>query len=125
MTLGNETQPAQLPDAVAAYVRASNAADLGAMLDTFVDDALVNDQLRDYWGKEAIAEWAAIEIIAQRLMMSVTNAVSHYDNLILIAEVTGDFDMRGLPEPLLLAFYFSVSGNRIAQLIILRNRTDV
>jgi hypothetical protein len=33
------------PDTVAAYVRASNAADLGGLLDAFVDD--VNDQLCD------------------------------------------------------------------------------
>jgi hypothetical protein len=27
------------------------------------DDALVNDQLRDYWRKPAIREWAARDII--------------------------------------------------------------
>lgn len=125
MKQGNDTHGPRLPDAVAAYVRASNAADLGALLDAFVDDALVNDQLCDYWGKDAIAEWAATEIIAQRLTMSVTNVVNHYDNAILTANVVGDFDMRGLPDPLVLGFYFSISGSRIVQLIILRNRTDV
>jgi len=115
----------ELPDAVATYVHASNAADLGALLDSFADDALVNDQLRDYQGRQAIAEWAVSEIIAQRLTMNVTTAVRRYDNLILTAEVTGDFDMRGLPEPLVLGFYFSIFGNRIVQLVILRNRTDV
>ena len=125
MNRANQSGGPELPDAVEAYVRASNAADLGALLDTFVDDALVNDQLCDYWGKEAIAEWAASELITQRLTMSVTKVVNHYDNAILTANVTGDFDMRGLPDPLVLGFYFSISGDRIVQLIILRNRTDV
>ena len=46
---------AELPTPVAAYIRATNLCDLDALLETFVDDALVNDQLVDYWGKEAIA----------------------------------------------------------------------
>src|SRR5882724_2828938 len=109
MEQGSDTLRPGLPVAVAAYVRASNSADLGALLDVFVDDALVNDQLCDYWGKDAIAEWAASEIVAQRLTMSVTQVVNRYDNVMLTAEVKGDFDMRGLPDPLLLGFYFSIS----------------
>ena len=46
---------ATLPAPVAAYIHATNACDLRALLTTFVDDALVNDQLQDYWGREAIA----------------------------------------------------------------------
>ena len=34
---------AKLPEAIAAYVKASNAADMGAYLATFVDDPLIND----------------------------------------------------------------------------------
>ena len=35
------------------------------------------------------------------------------------------FDMTGLPERLVYAFCFSAHGDRIVQLIILRNRCDV
>src|SRR6202795_2336084 len=42
-----------LPRPVVAYVAATNAFDLDRLLATFADDALVNDQLRDYWGKAA------------------------------------------------------------------------
>jgi len=38
------------------------------------------------------------------------------------ANVDGDYDKTGLPDPLPLTFYFSVRGDRIVQLIILRNR---
>jgi ketosteroid isomerase-like protein len=48
---------AVLSPPVAAYVEATNRFDLERLLATFVDDALVNDQLRDYWGKPAIREW--------------------------------------------------------------------
>jgi hypothetical protein len=89
------------------------------------DDALVNDQLRDYWRKPAIREWAARDIIGQSLTMDVTTVIEHYGNLIVTANVGGTFDMRGLPDPLVHAFYFTVHGDRIVQLIILRNRYDV
>jgi hypothetical protein len=74
---------AELPTPVAAYIRATNLCDLDALLETFVDDALVT------------------------------------------AHVDGLFDKRGLPDPLVLAFYFSFSGNKIVQLIILRNQTGI
>ena len=57
--------PSRLPQApplVAAYVNATNSFNLEGLLAAFADDALVNDQLRDYWGKSAIREWAARDI---------------------------------------------------------------
>jgi hypothetical protein len=112
-----------LPPAVMAYVRATNSFDLEGLLATLVDDALVNDQLRDYWGKEAIREWAEREIIGARLTMYVVNAVEHYGHVIVTANINGEFDRRGLPDPLVLAFYFSAPDDRIVQLIILRNQS--
>ncbi len=112
-----------LPPAVTAYVRATNSFDLDGLLATFVDDALVNDQLRDYWGKQAIREWAEHEIIGARLTMYVVDAVEHYGHVIVTANINGEFDRRGLPDPLVLAFYFSVLDDQIVQLIILRNQS--
>ena len=116
---------AALPPVVAAYVRATNLGDLDALLATFVDDALVNDQLRDYWGKEAITAWAARDIIGERLTLTVVNTLQHYGNSIVTAHVDGLFDKRGLPDPLVLAFYFSSYENKIVQLIILRNLSGI
>jgi hypothetical protein len=127
--LPNYAQPpkatAVLPPFVAAYVEATNTFDLERLLSTFGDDALVNDQLRDYWGKPAIREWAGRDIIGKSLTMNVTTIVEHYGNFIVTANVQGNFDMRGLPDPLVHAFYFTIHGDRIVQLIILRNRYDV
>jgi hypothetical protein len=117
--------PAILSPPVAAYVEATNSFDLERLLATFADDALVNDQLRDYWGKSSIREWAARDIIGASLTMKVTNAIGHYGNFIVTANVSGKFDMTGLPEPLVYAFYFTPHGDRIVQLIILRNRYDI
>jgi hypothetical protein len=119
------TSSATLPPLVATYVEATNNFDLESLLATFVEDALVNDQLRDYWGRPAIREWAERDVIGERMTLAVTKVVEHYGGFIVTAQVDGKFDKRGLPNPLILAFYFSVVDNRIIQLIILRNRTDV
>ena len=57
--------------------------------------------------------------------MEVTSAIEHYGNFIVTANVNGTFDKRGLPDPLVLAFYFTLHGDQIVQLIILRNRFDI
>ena len=111
-----------LPTLVAAYVEASNNFDLERLMSTFAEDALVNDQLRDYWGKPAIREWAKRDIIGERLTMNVTKVINHYDSFIVTANVDGNYDKRGLPDPLVLAFYFTAQSDLIVQLIILRNR---
>jgi hypothetical protein len=117
--------PLSLPPVVQAYVEATNNFDVDQLLTTFVDDALVNDQLCDYWGKSAIREWAERDIVGEKMTMEVTSVVEHYRSYIVSANVDGSFDKRGLPDPLTLAFYFTAEGNHIVQLIILRNRSDV
>lgn len=114
-----------LPAAVAAFVEAANREGLDELLSAFVDDAIVNDQLTDYWGKAAIREWAARDIVGQHLRLRVVSCVDHYGHAILTAYASGDFDHRGLPDPLVLVFYVSTACERIVQLIILRNLAGV
>src|SRR5262249_17467312 len=113
-----------LPTPIGAWVRATNCGDLDALLAAFSDDAVVTDQLRDRSHRAAIAEWAANEVIAPKLPLHVERAVSRYDQTIVDAIVDGDFDKRGLPDPLVLTFYFSTRGDKIVQLLILRNERD-
>jgi hypothetical protein len=120
-----QNAPVALPPLVGAYVEATNSFDLDRLMATFAEDALVNDQLRDYWGKPAISEWAKRDIIGERLTMNVTKVINHYGNFILTANVDGNYDKRGLPDPLVLAFYFTPQSELIVQLIILRNRFDI
>jgi hypothetical protein len=124
LTIVPEPLPA-LCAPVAAYINATNALDLHALLATFADDALVNDQLQNYWGKAAIAEWAARDIIGARLTMYVVDVLKHYEHVTVTAHVDGDFDKRGLPDPLVLTFHFSPRGAQIVQLIILRNQAGI
>jgi hypothetical protein len=124
-TPSSSDAPVLLPPLVATFVEATNGFDLEQLMTTFADDALVNDQLRDYWGKASIRGWAERDVIGDRLTIAVTKVVSHYGNFIVTANVNGNFDKRGLPDPLVLAFYFTPHHELIVQLIILRNRGDI
>jgi len=111
---------------VAAYVEATNSFDLERLLATFAEDALVNDQLRDYWGKPAIREWAKHDIIGERSDDERNQGDQplwelHRDGQCPMATMTS----AGLPDPLVLAFYFTAQSDLIVQLIILRNRYDI
>ncbi|TCL72249.1 nuclear transport factor 2 family protein [Rhizobium sp. BK251] len=111
-----------MPACVEAYICATNSSDLEALVASFAEDSMVNDQFRDYWGKQAIGEWSARDIIGAELTMFVTNVVQHHGHTVVTANVEGNFDARGLPEPFVLAFYFSSTDNEIVQLLILRNQ---
>lgn len=119
-----DLQEPDLPAPVAAFVRAVNAGRVDDVIDAFAERALVNDQLREYWGRSAIVLWAAREVVGQRLTMRVTKTVTNYDHTVVQASVDGNFDKRGLPDPLVVTFYFSTREDRVTQLIILRNEND-
>jgi hypothetical protein len=124
MTLFNDPSSSIAhPIPIVAFIEATNRRDLNGLVDAFADDALVNDQLQDYWGRGEIEGWATRDIIGERLSMDVVHTREHHRHLILTANVDGNFDKRGLPDPLVLTFYFSVAGDKIVQLIILRNRS--
>jgi hypothetical protein len=51
--------------------------------------------------------------------------INHYGNFIVTANVDGNYAKRGLPDPLVLAFYSTAQSDLTVQLIILRNRYDI
>ena len=112
-----------LPSPVAAYVAATNSFNLDGLAAVFDDDALVNDHRDEFIGKEQIRAWAAREIIADHVTMRVIDQRVVGNHVALKAEVDGDFDKKGLPSPLVLAFYFCVSGDKISALVIVNNKT--
>jgi hypothetical protein len=114
----------ELPPPVAAFVQAVNAGDLDALVRAFADHALVNDQLHEYWDRPAIAEWAARDVIGQQLTMGVRSVVRNHEQCAVEAVVSGSFDRRGLPDPLVVTFYFSTHDREVVQLLILRNEAD-
>ncbi|MFP3555631.1 hypothetical protein SB861_33695 [Paraburkholderia sp. SIMBA_049] len=107
---------------IASFLLALNNADAGAMAALFRDDALVNDQLRDFWGRPAIEAWIAREVIADNLRIEVLQVSQHYRVTTVVGAVTGTFDSRGLPNPLVVNLHFSLFNGQIARLFMLLNR---
>ena len=114
----------ELPEPIATFVHATNSGNREALLGSFADSAVVNDDLREYRGSLATRGWADRHVFAQRLRIAPEGVVSEGDQITLRARVDGAFDKRGLPDPLVLSFYFSVRHGRIVQLVILRNESE-
>jgi hypothetical protein len=113
---------AQLPKAVREYVEASNAFDENRLIAAFAKDAFVNDARREFWGAEAIKRWSDKEIIGDNVTMDPTKVIEHYDVVSVDAIMDGNYDKTKLPPgPLILTHYFTIRGDKIVRLIIIRN----
>src|ERR1700737_458385 len=110
-----------LPAAVQGYIAASNAFDGDALIAWFADDAVGNDR-RGCWGKDATRAWLDREISGGKVTTSPPATAEHYGEVIVHAVTDGEYDKTGLPDPLVLTYYFTVRGDRIVRLIIIRNQ---
>jgi ketosteroid isomerase-like protein len=112
----------QLPEAVQAYTTAGNAFDLDGLVRCFADDALVNDNHREFWGRGAIRDWLARELVGDSVTADVVEVTEHHGDFVVRAEMDGTYDKTGLPDPLVLTHYVKLDGGQIVQLIIVHNR---
>ena len=110
-----------LPPVIARHVAAYGAHDLEAFMATLAPDALLNDNRREFLGHDAIRAWADKEIFGDNVTAKVERALDQYGDIIVHARVDGDYDKTGLPDPLVLTFYFSLRNEVITQLIITLN----
>jgi hypothetical protein len=108
--------------AFAGFVSAVNRGDLSGVLALFAPDAQVNDQLRNFWGLDAISEWLEREIIGERVQIAVVNVRRHYDTIIAATELRGDFEVIGLAQPVCVDMYFTIHDGQIVRLQLLMVR---
>jgi hypothetical protein len=117
-------KPHDLPEPVEAYIETSNNFDIDGLMATFAANALVNDHRDEFDGPDAIRDWAQREIIGDHVTMRIAAAARRGGSATVSAIIDGDFDKTGLPDPFVLTFYFSVSGGRIDQLVIVHNKRN-
>lgn len=110
-----------LPPVIARHVASYGAHDPEAFMATLAPDALLNDNRREFLGHDAIRAWADKEIFGDNVSLTVERAYEQYGAVTLHARTDGDYDKTNLPEPLILSFYFTVTGERITQLLITLN----
>ena len=63
------------------------------------------------------------EIFGTKVTMAVQRAWDRDGNITVHAKIDGTYDKAGLPDPLILTFYYTLREAKITQLIILLNKT--
>jgi ketosteroid isomerase-like protein len=111
-----------LPQTITAYIKATNDHDGDAYIATFANDALVNDFQRNFWGREAIRNWSNKEIIGDKVTFETDEVVEHYGDFIITALTDGNYDKSKSPDPTYLDYFFTLRGDKIVRLIIMKNK---
>lgn len=110
---------ASMPPPVTDFFDALNSADEDTLNAIFAQNALVNDQLRDFRGSSEIRNWIHSEVIGESMRADVTAVSTHFGDCIVTANVTGNFDTTGLPDPLELCFHFGLREGHVVTLYVM------
>jgi hypothetical protein len=110
-----------LDPAIAAHVAAINSFDIEAIMDTFTEDALVNDASREFWGTEPIRAWITKEMVGDHVTVEPVE-VANNDGLYAVrCRFDGEYDKTDLPDPLIMTNYFRVRDGKIVTLFVIKN----
>ena len=107
---------------IARHLIAVNMFEADAIVATFADDALVNDNHREFWGREQIREWVARELVGDHVTIEPIETIEHHGMMIVRGRYDGDYDKSNLPGELIMSNYFTVDDGLITSLFVIRNR---
>jgi hypothetical protein len=106
---------------IAAHVAAINSFDVDAVMDTFAEDALVNDASREFWGREHIRTWITKEMVGDHVTLEPIEVVDNDGFYAVRCKFDGDYDKTSLPDPLIMTNYFRVRDGKIVTLFVIKN----
>jgi ketosteroid isomerase-like protein len=115
-------QKAPLPPIIEAFINATNGHDAEAFVNTFAQDALVNDFGRNFWGKSEIKKWSDKEIIGDRVTFRAVEIKEIYGDFFITALTDGAYDKSKSPDPTYLDYLFTVRKSKIVKLIVIKNK---
>lgn len=104
----------ELPKPIAAYF-AADGQDGEAIDPCFTDNAVVNDEGRDYRGRDAIKQWKAEASTKYQYTCEPLAYKQQDGRFVVTCRLTGDFP----GSPVDLRFFFGVDGDKIASLEII------
>ena len=111
-------QELQIPQPIATFIEAVNDHSTEGLLATLTDSAVITDEGQDYRGIAAIKEWSDEKCIGAKVTLKVIEVIDRDAKTIVTAELDGNFDKTGLPDPFYMDFHFVVDGDKIAALNI-------
>ena len=101
---------------IADFVKAINERNSDDFLAVFTDSAVITDEGHEYQGIDAIKEWNDEKNIGAEITLSPLDLSDRDGKTCLTAEVDGNFDKTGLPDPFLMDLYFTLEENLITAL---------
>jgi len=108
----------QIPQAIAAFIEATNAHNTNEFLATLTDRAVITDEGQEYRGIAAIKAWSDEKYVGAKVTLDVVEVANSNGKTIVTVKVDGNFDKTGLPDPFLMDFHFTTDTQRIAGLNI-------
>jgi ketosteroid isomerase-like protein len=103
-----------LPRIIQEYLDASNAHDVKALLSCFSDDALVNDEGKDFHGKKMIEDWIVKTIEKYKFHFKPLSVKAEEPEVVVTVEVSGTFP----GSPVSPDYHFTIRGDKILSLAI-------
>ena len=108
----------QMPQSIAAFIRATNAHNSDEFLATLTEGAVIADEGQEYRGIAAIKKWSDEKYIGARVTLDAVDLMNGDGKTIVTLRVDGNFDKTGLPDPFLMDFHFTLDTNKISALDI-------
>jgi ketosteroid isomerase-like protein len=105
---------ANLPKPIAEYFAAANADDADRVATCFAEDAVVYDEARDIYGRDAVRAWAEEVRRKYRFHADVKMVEEAAERTVVTAQLTGDFP----GNPVDLRYRFKLAGPEISALEI-------
>ena len=103
-----------LPRVIKEYIDASNAHDVKDVVSCFSDDALVQDEGKDFRGKKPIEEWVVKTIEKYKFRFKPLGVKSDDAKIVVSVEVSGTFP----GSPVSPDYHFTIEGGKIRSLAI-------
>ena len=105
-----------IPPPIADFVKAVNEHSSEAFLAVFAANAVITDDAHKYQGIAAIKDWDDEKNIGANITMNPIEIAEGDGKTVLTAEMDGNFDKTGLPDPFLMDLYFTHDENLISAL---------
>jgi ketosteroid isomerase-like protein len=103
-----------LPAPLDSYVEASNDQDAERLMSLFADDAVINDEGKEFRGLEGVRAWRAQGEQAYTCTVEPLRFTERDGQTVLTAKVEGDFP----GSPVKLDLGFAIRNGRITELEI-------
>ena len=105
-----------MPPPIADFVKAVNEHSNEAFLAVFAENAVITDEGHKYQGIAAIKDWDDEKNIGANITMNPAEITERGGKTVLTAEMDGNFDKTGLPDPFLMDLHFTLEENLISAL---------